>query len=182
MPTPLDYSLQLSCHHFLPFVHLPSAMETFKVGFALMACCVLISVQTVYAGTVPPGGNCSVSNNRLDAATHKLLTDCDDKTFCTLQNTCEPKQCRKDEYPFGYEVNEPLPPMCPHGQYCPDEGDACKPWLYVGQTCQLNRDGGSSSCNSRYICSRQQLETNVRLPWTIRMASRAPWRPTGRFQ
>ncbi|KAF8591219.1 hypothetical protein K439DRAFT_1381207 [Ramaria rubella] len=97
-------------------------------------------IPVALAGNVARGGNCTISNNHLDPATHKLLTDCNDKTFCTPQSICEPRQCRKDEFPFGYDPGESLPPMCPQGQYCPDEGDACKPLSGIGQSCQLNRD------------------------------------------
>lgn len=121
----------------------PMLKLAFVISWAFMP------VHKTLAGSVTRGGNCTIANNRLDPATHKLLTDCDDKTFCTPQNTCEPRQCRKDEYPFGYDPGEPLPPMCTQGQYCPDEGDACRPWLSLGQTCQLNRDGASNALGAK---------------------------------
>lgn len=30
--------------------------------------------------------------------------------------------------------------MCPQGEFCPDEGDACQPVMPLGSPCQLNRD------------------------------------------
>ncbi|GJJ06569.1 hypothetical protein Clacol_000762 [Clathrus columnatus] len=48
--------------------------------------------------------------------------------------------CRRDEFPLGYAQDAVLPPKCPPGQFCPDEGDACQPLLPVGSPCQLNRD------------------------------------------
>ena len=116
-------------------------MLVIKLKFSFIIFHAVIHARETLAGNVARGGNCTISNNHLDPATHKLLTDCDEKTFCTPQNTCEPRQCRKEEYPFGYNPGESFPPVCPQGQYCPDEGDACKPWLNLGQPCQLNRDG-----------------------------------------
>lgn len=93
-------------------------------------------------GSVPSGGSCSTDNNRLDPATHKFLTDCDDKTFCSgsTNGTCQPKLCRRDEFPFGYQFGDILPPMCARDSFCPDEGSGCQPLLRVGRVCQLERD------------------------------------------
>ncbi|KAG1734736.1 uncharacterized protein EDB91DRAFT_1146585 [Suillus paluster] len=94
----------------------------------------------VYAGSQAKGQNCSVSNNRLEIGTYQFHSDCDTQTYCSSQGTCELKGCRKDQYPFGYAPDAELPPKCPSGQFCPDEGDGCQPWLPVGSACQLNRD------------------------------------------
>jgi len=94
----------------------------------------------VNAGSVNKGGNCSVSDNRLEVGTYQFYSDCDPETYCSSAGICELKGCRRDQYPFGYAQNATLPPKCPAGQFCPDEGDACQPWLPVGSPCQLNRD------------------------------------------
>ncbi|EGN98644.1 hypothetical protein SERLA73DRAFT_107716 [Serpula lacrymans var. lacrymans S7.3] len=97
---------------------------------------------TVYTLSSTEGGPCSTTNDHLDGETHKLITDCTDKFFCSgiVNGTCKPKQCRRDEFPFGYGHKEPVPPLCPRGTFCPDEGSGCVPWLSVGKPCQLNRD------------------------------------------
>lgn len=95
----------------------------------------------VHAGSQIKGQSCSVSSNRLQIGTYQFYSDCDAHTYCSSQGICELKGCRKDQYPFGYSPGATLPPKCPSGQFCPDEGDACQPWLPVGSACQLNRDG-----------------------------------------
>jgi len=99
-------------------------------------------LSRAYAGTVPQGGSCSSDSNHLDPATHRLLTECNDKNFCSApaNGTCVPKKCVRDEYPFGYSPEETVPPPCAYGTFCPDEGSGCKALLTVGQPCQLNRD------------------------------------------
>ena len=101
---------------------------------------VLVLAPGLLAGTVSQGGSCSTNNTHLDPATHKLITDCDDKTFCSSSdNTCQLKQCRRDEFPFGFEPGDILPPMCGRGTFCPDEGSGCQNLQAVGQPCQLGR-------------------------------------------
>jgi hypothetical protein len=94
------------------------------------------------AGTVGKGGPCSGSRDHLDSNSHKFVTDCSDHYYCSApQNgTCVPKACRRDEYPFGYSDQDALPPMCPQGTFCPDEGSGCRAQVAVGQGCQMNRD------------------------------------------
>ncbi|CAE6387115.1 unnamed protein product [Rhizoctonia solani] len=46
----------------------------------------------------------------------------------------------QDEFPFGYDRDFTLPPMCPRDQFCPDEEDMCLPVMLPGSACQLNRD------------------------------------------
>ncbi|KAG1898016.1 uncharacterized protein F5891DRAFT_956275 [Suillus fuscotomentosus] len=95
----------------------------------------------VYAGSQTKGDNCTITNNRLEFGTFQFHSDCDVQTYCSSsQGTCELKGCRKDQYPFGYTPGDWVPPLCPPGQFCPDESDACQPWLPVGSACQLNRD------------------------------------------
>lgn len=60
--------------------------------------------------------------------------------------TCQPRGCRKDEDPFGYDVEvDVLPPKCADDEFCPDEGSACQDLVPLGGACQLDRDGPSSS-------------------------------------
>ncbi|KAG1815923.1 uncharacterized protein BJ212DRAFT_1447001 [Suillus subaureus] len=94
----------------------------------------------VYAGSQSKGENCTIGNNRLQFGTYQFHSDCDAQTYCSSQGTCELKGCRKDQYPFGYLPDAYIPPRCPSGQFCPDESDACQPWLPVDSPCQLNRD------------------------------------------
>ncbi|KAJ8589322.1 hypothetical protein M405DRAFT_738777 [Rhizopogon salebrosus TDB-379] len=94
----------------------------------------------VHAGSQTKGQSCTVSNNRLQIGTYQFYSDCDAQTYCSSQGICELKGCRKDQYPFGYSPDATLPPKCPSGQFCPDECDACQPWLPVDSACQLNRD------------------------------------------
>lgn len=93
-------------------------------------------------GSVPQGGPCSLDNNRLDISSHRFISDCTDQTFCSgsANGTCEPRQCRRDEFPFGFPSANELPPLCSPEQYCPDEGSACRDLIPVGQPCQFNRD------------------------------------------
>lgn len=63
--------------------------------------------------------------------------------------TCQPKGCRRDEFPFGYGQFDILPPRCALDQFCPDEEDECRPLIEVGGACQLNRDGECRSATPR---------------------------------
>lgn len=94
------------------------------------------------AGSMGQGGPCSVTNNHLDQSSHKLISECTDQTFCsTAENgTCLPRRCRRDEFPFGFDIEHSLPPLCADGSFCPDEGSGCQPLASVGTPCQLNRD------------------------------------------
>ncbi|KAH8924027.1 hypothetical protein BT69DRAFT_1261801 [Atractiella rhizophila] len=94
------------------------------------------------------GSPCVPSNNKLDPSSHTFHTDCGPVLFCAPDasgsggsGTCARKGCRKDEYPFGYNVTDRLPPMCPPSQFCPDAEDACRPLVPIGGVCELNRDG-----------------------------------------
>lgn len=91
-------------------------------------------------GTSTVGGNCTQADNGLAVGTYEFEGDCDPTTFCNDSGVCQAKGCRSDIFPFGYAQGASLPPMCPQGQFCPDEGDACQPLLAVGTPCQLNRD------------------------------------------
>lgn len=88
------------------------------------------------------GKACSVTSSRLDPSTKRFKSDCDAQTFCSgiVNGTCVPRQCRREEFPFGYSANQTTPALCPARSFCPDEGDACRPLVAVGQPCQFNRD------------------------------------------
>jgi len=96
---------------------------------------------SVNAGKQNHGQNCTTGDNRLQVGTYQFWSDCDTVTFCNSSSLCDLKKCRKDVFPFGYpQDSDSIPPMCPKGQFCPDEEDACQPLLAVGSPCQLNRD------------------------------------------
>ncbi|WVR07924.1 hypothetical protein IAU60_004967 [Kwoniella sp. DSM 27419] len=88
------------------------------------------------------GEACSQSNTHLDSATYNLVTDCDPTYYCADNGTCANKGCRRDIYPFGYNYYsfDQLPPLCPTGQFCPDEGDQCLAQVPIGGACQKDRD------------------------------------------
>lgn len=109
----------------------------------LLVVCVSSLFLRAACGNVPLGGSCLMANNRIDPDTHKFIADCDEKTFCSpTNNTCRPKGCRRDEFPFGYAADDVLPPLCAHadGMFCPDAGSACERLVQVGQPCEMNRD------------------------------------------
>ncbi|KAH9935539.1 uncharacterized protein B0H18DRAFT_416058 [Fomitopsis serialis] len=110
-----------------------------RLSLALTA--LYFAPQCVQAGTVSKGGDCSVASQRLSLGTYQFYAECDIVTFCNATTSkCEPKGCRKDQYPFGYADNADFPPMCPSGKFCPDEEDQCLDVLQVGSLCQFNRD------------------------------------------
>lgn len=69
-----------------------------------------LAVCSVHAGSTPQGGPCSAANNHLDPASHRLLTECNDQSFC-LNNICTPKLCVRDEYPL-YAFISNLETLC----------------------------------------------------------------------
>lgn len=101
----------------------------------------VLLVAPVIAQFSDLGFGCSTANDRLDPSSHRFTSDCDDNTYCSATNgTCQPRLCRRDEYPFGFLPGDPIPPLCPLGAYCPDEGSGCLPLAPAGAACQLNRD------------------------------------------
>lgn len=111
------------------------------------------------AGTIPLGGPCDPSAVHLDPQTHRLVTDCDDTTFClaspypsnssslTTGGSCQPRRCRRDEFPFGFQDLDAdaaearaLPPLCPRGSFCPDVESGCLPLVPPGGACEMARD------------------------------------------
>ena len=91
------------------------------------------------------GTACTTENDRLDTATGKFSSDCDDASFCSgiggTNGTCQPRECSRDEFPFGFtNVTMPIPPLCARGAFCPDEGSGCRPLAAVGTPCEAGRD------------------------------------------
>lgn len=82
---------------------------------------------------------CSTTNNRIDPFTYTFYSDCSSKEYCN-NGQCSPRTCRTDSYPAGYSLTDELPPRCPNGTFCPDEGDRCIALLETGMPCQLMRD------------------------------------------
>ncbi|OBZ67247.1 hypothetical protein A0H81_12973 [Grifola frondosa] len=93
-----------------------------------------------HAGSVQYGQACNLAHQKLQEGTYQFQSDCDAMNFCNSSSLCDHKGCRKDDFPFGYDVEATLPPKCPTGSFCPDEQDACQPVLAVGSACQFNRD------------------------------------------
>ncbi|KZP17717.1 hypothetical protein FIBSPDRAFT_1046712 [Athelia psychrophila] len=113
-------------------------MHPFYMIIAVSTSC----ISWVRAGTVLQGGKCSSNSDYIDPISQRFVAECSDKTFCSaaVNGTCVPKTCRFDEFPFGYDPGDILPPLCPAGEFCPDEGSGCQALLSVGQTCQHNKD------------------------------------------
>ncbi|KAJ7196827.1 hypothetical protein GGX14DRAFT_672022 [Mycena pura] len=97
----------------------------------------------------PPGIRCSSSNNHLDPASKKFVSDCPETMFCPAssasKNTstttaCAPRACRRDEFPFGYAAVAALPPLCARDAFCPDDGSGCRLLVPAGAACELDRD------------------------------------------
>lgn len=109
------------------------------------------------------GKPCSIASNHLDPRTKKFASDCDAQTFCqgTVNGTCVARQCRRDEFPFGYRANQTQPGLCPEGSFCPDEGDACRPLVAVGQPCQFNRDDQCAPSNIPELASYHNFNGSV---------------------
>lgn len=92
---------------------------------------------------------CNPSHNGLATGTLQYVSDCNATTFCNSDGTCQPKGCRRDEFPLGYPLSGikangwklDTPDKCDSTQFCPDEGTACQDLLAVGSACQLDRDG-----------------------------------------
>lgn len=120
-------------------------MLNLAIIFTLVAVYTTSSLRTE-AGTINIGGPCSITRNHLDPNTHKLISDCSDLTYCSGENgTCLARTCRRDEFPFGYSATDVLPPLCPLGSFCPDEGDGCRVQVSAGGECQMNRWIGRTS-------------------------------------
>ncbi|KAK8849788.1 hypothetical protein IAR55_005124 [Kwoniella newhampshirensis] len=101
-----------------------------------------LGITTLVAAKSAFGEACDQSNTHLDGGSFQLVTDCNPTLYCADNSTCAYKGCRRDTYPFGYNdyAYDQLPPLCPEGQFCPDEGDQCRPQVPIGQRCQKDRD------------------------------------------
>ncbi|EIM79883.1 uncharacterized protein STEHIDRAFT_163139 [Stereum hirsutum FP-91666 SS1] len=88
------------------------------------------------------GRSCSAPNNHLDTLSHKFISDCDPKSFCSsaTNGTCQPRVCRRDEFAYGYLPDEVVPSLCPEGAFCPDDGSGCVGQREVGGECEMGRD------------------------------------------
>ncbi|KAL1412561.1 hypothetical protein Q8F55_000308 [Vanrija albida] len=102
----------------------------------------LVAASGAIAGKGVWGDTCSQANSKLDSSTWALSTDCGANTYCDETGHCVPKGCRQDLYPLGYSNYSfaQLPPLCPQGQFCPDEGDRCLEQSPFGGPCQKDRD------------------------------------------
>ncbi|CAA7263190.1 unnamed protein product [Cyclocybe aegerita] len=99
------------------------------------------SYQLTAAGTLGENETCSTGNSRLQTGTFQFWSECNSITYCSARGICEPKGCRKDDFPFGYpQGSDNIPPKCERGEFCPDEASNCQPILPQGSACQLNRD------------------------------------------
>ncbi|KAF4615738.1 hypothetical protein D9613_012464 [Agrocybe pediades] len=105
---------------------------------------------------------CSPKNVHLNPTTHKLISECTETAFCaqppdapanaTGLGMCFARRCTRDEFPFGYgtfgggigrkknSTTAGIPPMCPKGTFCPDNGSGCMPPIEIGGRCELARD------------------------------------------
>lgn len=88
------------------------------------------------------GQPCNLQRNRLSLSSHQFRSACIATAYCDpVSSICKPKGCTTEQFPFGYRNDSLIPPTCPSGEFCPDEGDQCLPLLSVGQNCQMDRDG-----------------------------------------
>ncbi|XP_006461057.1 hypothetical protein AGABI2DRAFT_192594 [Agaricus bisporus var. bisporus H97] len=101
----------------------------------------LAALSSTYAGFTEPGQPCTQANNRLQIGTYQFWSECVTTNFCSDKGICEPRKCRRDDFPFGYaQDSDSIPDKCDRGQFCPDEGSECQALLPVGSPCQMNRD------------------------------------------
>ncbi|KAG8984101.1 hypothetical protein FRB90_005568 [Tulasnella sp. 427] len=124
------------------------------------ASAIILASTLANAQMVQVGQTCNLARNRLTSTTHQFLSDCVPTAYCDpTTSTCKPKGCRSDEFPFKFPqetAENPLPPLCPDGQFCPDEGDQCLPQVPVGQNCQIDRDDE---------CQPDPNASNLQSPW-----------------
>lgn len=121
--------------------------------------------SAAYAGSAGVNVTCDLGNNRLQAGTYQFYSDCNSQTYCEPSNsTCQPKRCRRDDFPFGYpQGSGNVPDKCDRGFFCPDEADKCQPWQKSDQPCQLNRDGKSTPFPCSYLPLTLLSQTNVKV-------------------
>ena len=120
----------------------PFVPESFMWTMLSRSVAVMLVTTPITLAAISLGDACSTDHDHLDASTGKFASDCDDTAFCSgsTNATCQPRACRRDEFPFGFENATAIPPLCKDGMYCPDEGSGCKALLDVGQPCQSDRD------------------------------------------
>ena len=120
-----------------------------------LALLLALSLAPQTSATSTPATACTPGHDHLDATTGRYSSDCDETSFCAPNanangtvtgagvgtGTCQPRQCRRDEFPFGFaNTTVPIPPLCPRGAFCPDEGSGCRPLAAVGTPCEAGRD------------------------------------------
>lgn len=141
-----SHSISTVCHflssRFVYFCLLTFALFV-VMGTAFLTLFLLAIYPLSFAGSLNSSEPCDVGNNRLQTGTYQFWSECNSVSYCDeATKTCQPKRCRKDDFPFGYpQGSNDIPPKCPKGEFCPDEGTDCQPLLQVGSACQLNRDG-----------------------------------------
>ncbi|TFY70183.1 hypothetical protein EVG20_g2833 [Dentipellis fragilis] len=96
----------------------------------------LLSLPLAWA---TPTDTCNPARNGLTSGTLQYRSDCNATTWCN-NGVCQPKGCRKDEFPLGWPKNITLVDKCKSGTFCPDEGSSCQPLIPVGSPCQFDRD------------------------------------------
>jgi hypothetical protein len=130
---------------------LPALLPISSILLSLLLSSTL-TPHLAHAQTVGPGEACDTGASRLEAGTFAFYDECGGKKFfCNdTSKTCDRKGCRRDVFPFGYDISDNLPDICKRGEFCPDEGSECVPVLPVGSPCQLNRDGGYNRFNSHH--------------------------------
>lgn len=128
-----------------------------SLQLALFCSSLLLFVQYTISATsdyLPLVGNtCNPNNTRLLLDNNQLRSDCGYVGWCdTSNNVCKVRGCRKDEWPFGFNLVERhlWPPLCPSTQFCPDEGSSCMNKVGLGQPCQLARDGELEKKEARF--------------------------------
>ena len=155
---PCPIRLRGRCHSSKYLMHVPRAF-------------LLIFLQSTFSALVtasesPPtalGKACSTTFNRLDPRTRRFTSDCDAQTFCSgiINGTCLPRQCRREEFPSGYGTNQTVPALCPTESFCPDEGDACRQLVPVGQPCQFNRDDQCAPSNISGLADYHNFDGSI---------------------
>lgn len=96
----------------------------------------------VLSENIPFNGSCNSALSRVNPATHKFESDCDDNLFCNnATGTCQYKTCQIYDHSITYNPGEPMAMLCPQGSFCPDVQDYCRPQLPLGTSCELDRDG-----------------------------------------
>ena len=61
----------------------------------------------------------SQGNTRLDSETSNLITDCDQRTWCTEAGTCQNKTCRHDEVSSSVSLESLVSIILGYAVTCP---------------------------------------------------------------